>query len=278
VIVSHGIINVMPDVYNVVAELPQAVADQLADAMELRAADPQQQAMLATYLVDLDLPEGARVLEIGCGTGAISRVLATRQGIREVVGVDPSPVFLARAERLAAGMPGLSFQQGDGQSLPIRDASFDAVIVHTVLCHVLEPEQVLAQASRVLRPAGRIGVFEGDYNTMSVATSDLDPLQACATAFVSNYVHDRWIVRRLPAMVSAAGFAGPRLRSYGYAQITDAAYLLSVVDRGADALAAGGHAGPELVRGLKAEARRRVQASVFFGYIAYASLTASKKA
>ena len=53
-------------------------------------------------------------------------------------------------------------------------------------------------------------------------------------------------------------------------------YLLSIVDRGTDALVNSGRIGTELGEALKAEARRRVQAGSFFGYIAYASLTASK--
>jgi SAM-dependent methyltransferase len=93
----------MPDVYNQITELDPAVARQLAEAMELRARDPAQQAMLAAYLDGLDLPDRAAVAEIGCGTGAISRVLAARPGVGEVTGVDPSPVFLDRARELSAG-------------------------------------------------------------------------------------------------------------------------------------------------------------------------------
>jgi cyclopropane fatty-acyl-phospholipid synthase-like methyltransferase len=58
---------------------------------ELRAADPQQRAMPNTYLTDADIPQGACVLEVGCGTGAVTRVLAAWPGVAEAVGVDPSP-------------------------------------------------------------------------------------------------------------------------------------------------------------------------------------------
>lgn len=266
----------MPDVYNKVTELDAAVAGRLGDAMELRAKDPAQQAMLAAYLADLDLPDKAAVVEIGCGTGAISRVLAARPGIGEVTGVDPSPVFLDRARELSAGAANLSFRQGDGRDLPLPGASFDLAVLHTVLSHVPDPPGVLGQAFRVLRPGGTLAVFDGDYNTMSVATSDTDPLQACADAFIQNFVHDPWIIRQLPAMAAAAGFAGTRLRSHGYAQITEPAYMLSVIDRGADALTAAGRIGPELGQALKSEARRRTAAHSFFGHIAYASLTARK--
>jgi precorrin-6B methylase 2 len=63
----------MPDVYNKVTKLDAAVAGQLGDAMELRAKDPAQQAMLAAYLADLDLSDKAAVVEFGCGTGPQSR-------------------------------------------------------------------------------------------------------------------------------------------------------------------------------------------------------------
>jgi hypothetical protein len=77
-------------------------------------------------------------------------------------------------------------------------------------------------------------------------------------------------------MIATAGFTGTRLRSHGYARTTDPAYLLSIVDRGTDALVTGGRIGAELSEALKGEARRRVRAGSFFGYIAYASLTARK--
>jgi ubiquinone/menaquinone biosynthesis C-methylase UbiE len=266
----------MPDVYNRPESLDPAVAEQLVAAMEVRAREPQQQAMLSSYLDDLGLPDGARVLEIGSGSGAISRVLAGRPQVAEVVGVEPTEVFVTRARELAADMPQVSFEHGDGRDLPVPDRSFDAVIIHTVVSHAAEPDRVLAEAMRVLRPGGRLAVFEGDYNTLSVATGEVDPLQACADAFVGSFVNDPWVVRRLHSMVAAVGFEDVTLRSHGYAQLTDPEYLLTVVDRGADTLVAQGRAGAELGDALKAEARRRVATSSFFGYVAYASVTARR--
>ena len=66
---------------------------RLADVLELRAADPQQRAMLEGYLDELPLPPRARVLEIGCGPGPIARALAARANIAEVVGIDPCNRF-----------------------------------------------------------------------------------------------------------------------------------------------------------------------------------------
>jgi hypothetical protein len=59
-------------------------------------------------------------------------------------------------------------------------------------------------------------------------------------------------------------------------ETSEAQYMLTIVDRGADILHATGGIGAETAAALKAEARRRVEAGVFFGHIAYVSLTARK--
>ena len=66
----------MPDVYATITTTDRETQERLADVIEARAADPQLQAMLRSYLGEIDLPENASVLEIGCGTGAVTRILA----------------------------------------------------------------------------------------------------------------------------------------------------------------------------------------------------------
>jgi SAM-dependent methyltransferase len=228
--------------------------------------------MLERYTAALDLADGARVLDVGCGTGPVSRYLATLPGVGAVVGVDPSPVFVERARELADD-PRLSFHVGVARELPLPDRSFECVVFHTVLCHVDGVEQALAEAHRVCRPGGTLAVFDGDYATATVATSENDPLQACMDAAVDGLVHDRWVTRRLPRLMQDAGFALVRVDGHAYTT-TGSTYMTTIVERGADALAAGGVVDARTADALKAEAAVRVAEGRFFGHIAYTSAIA----
>jgi ubiquinone/menaquinone biosynthesis C-methylase UbiE len=268
----------MPDVYSIITEVDPSVVEQLATAMEVSAADPQHRAMVHAYLAELDPAPGTRVVEIGCGTGAIARMIAAWPGVAEVVGMDPSPILIDRARDLSGDVGHASFQVADGTRLPVEDSSFDVAVVHRVLSHAPRPDELLAEAFRVVRPGGRLVAFDGDYSTITLATGRHDPLQVCVEAMVAAYTNDPWVVRRVAAIVAAAGFVGGRVHSYGFVQIEDADYMVSIADRGADALAADGRIGRDLADALKAEARRRVESGSFFGHIAYASLIAAKPA
>jgi arsenite methyltransferase len=268
----------MSDVWATVANLDPPTQDRLAVVLETRGADSQQKSMRRVFLTDVVFPAQAQVLEVGCGTGVLSRTLALWPGIDTVIGVDPAPSLLARARELATDLPNLSFQEADGRALPFSNASFDVVVFDSTLSHVPGPNRALAEAFRVLRPTGCLGVFDGDYATTTVALGDHDPLQTCVETMMANSVHDRWLVRRLPALVRGSGFEVTGFRSHGFAEVGQGGYMLTVVDRGADLMQATGQIESETAAALKAEARRRVEAGTFFGHIAYGSLIARKPA
>lgn len=266
----------MPDVWTAVRELDEVTQERLADVLEKRGADPQQQAMRRAFLGELSLPPGAQVLDLGCGTGVLTRLLARWPNVGAVTGVDPAPALLAKARAAAAGLANASFREADGRSLPFEDAAFDLVTCDSMLSHVPGPERALEQAFRVLRPGGGLAVFDGDYATTTVALGDHDPLQVCVDAMMANSVTDRRIMRRAAALVAACGFEIVALRSFGFAETSTDGYMLTVVDRGADILCSQGNIGEETAAALKAEARRRLRAGRFFGHIAYAGLIARK--
>jgi SAM-dependent methyltransferase len=266
----------MSDFYATITEVDPEIQERLADVLEMRAADPRQQEMLHSYLSEINFPSDARVLEIGCGTGAVTRALAQWPGVAQAVGIDPSALFISKAKVLSESIPNISFEEADGRSLAFDADSFDVVVVHTTMCHVPDPESLVTQAYSVLRNGGWLAVFDGDYATITVATGGFDPLETCIDAFRDSYVHDRWLVRRLPKMIQSAGFAIESIQSHGYLEAPEGGYMLTLVDRGVDLLLQSGRIGPDQAETLKAEARRRSEAKEWFGHIAFASVLGRK--
>lgn len=266
----------MPDVWANVTELDAAMQQRLAGVLESRGVDAQQQAMRSRFLSSIEFPALARVLEVGCGTGVLTRKLARWEGVQSVVGVDPAASLIREARTLSAELSNINYEEADGRSLPFDANAFDLVLFDSTLSHVPQPERALAEAFRVLRPTGILGVFDGDYATTTVAVCDNDPLQSCVNAMMASSVHDRWLMRRLPSLISAAGFKGTNFQSYGFVETSGGAYMLSVVDRGVETMHTAGAISEKTASALKEEARRRAKDGMFFGHIAYASVTAHK--
>ena len=111
--------------------------------------------ILTRLIAELGLPAGARVLDVGCGTGANGPVLAA-QG-RFAVGIDASPVPLGLA---GTGERGHAARlRGDATRLPFADASFDLVVALDVLEHLIDDTGAAREMRRVLKPGGALIVF-----------------------------------------------------------------------------------------------------------------------
>jgi SAM-dependent methyltransferase len=262
------------DPWSIIGELDDETVAALAERIAVRAADPRQHQLWSDFLARAAFPDRARVLEVGCGTGVITAMIAALPAVAEAVGIDPSEGLVHRARRHA---PDLTFDVGDGQALPYDDESFDGVVFATTLCHVPDPHAALAEARRVLRPGGSLLVFEGDYSTATVGLAAHDPLQTCVEAGVARMVNDPWIVRRLPSMLSAAGFEPGELVSHGYVEVAAAYIPPTLVAAGTTAMLESGIITPALGEALVTEARDRADAGRFFGHIAYASMTATRR-
>jgi ubiquinone/menaquinone biosynthesis C-methylase UbiE len=110
-----------------------------------------------------DLRAGQRVLDIGCGTGSLAIALKRGQPELQVVGLDPDPRALERAERKAArARVQVQFERGFGDALPYADATF-ARVFSSFMLHHLQPDaqlRLLEDALRVLEPAGSLHLID----------------------------------------------------------------------------------------------------------------------
>lgn len=96
------------------------------------------------------------VIDIGCGQGSLLKLLASRARRAVGVDIDADARQLARAELFVAGVENCSLRQGDMYALPFAAAEFDTVIVDDVLGAAERPTAALAEASRLLKPGGRL--------------------------------------------------------------------------------------------------------------------------
>jgi len=135
----------------------------------------------AEFVSWLVVPPGARWLDVGCGTGAVTSTVLRLAEPREVTGIDPAPGFVAHTARVLAD-PRTRIEVGDAQALSEPDGRFDAVVSGLVLNFVPNPSQAVAEMSRVTRPGGVVAFYVWDYaGEMQVmrhfwdAASALDP-------------------------------------------------------------------------------------------------------
>jgi ubiquinone/menaquinone biosynthesis C-methylase UbiE len=107
---------------------------------------------------------GADVVDVGCGTGSLSCLLAQEGYAVRGVDLAPRMVAAARAKAAALGV-GATFTVGDAADPPVADASADIVLVRHVLWAMPDPDAAVARWLRLLRPSGRLLLVEGRWHT-----------------------------------------------------------------------------------------------------------------
>nr|WP_110803461.1 class I SAM-dependent methyltransferase [Mycolicibacterium setense] len=108
------------------------------------------------------LSGGQRIVEIGCGTGNLTIRAKKACPGADIVGTDPDPRALQRAQRKAKGMNGINFTRAYAQELPFDDGGFDLALSSMMLHHLDEATKTAAarELFRVLRPGGRLHVVD----------------------------------------------------------------------------------------------------------------------
>jgi SAM-dependent methyltransferase len=110
----------------------------------------------------LAVPPGGRWLDVGCGTGALTETILTLAASSEIVGIDPSPDYVAFA-RDRVEDPRVRFEVGDAQALRATSVTFDAVVAGLVLNFVPEPGRAVLEMARVARPGATVAAYVWDY-------------------------------------------------------------------------------------------------------------------
>jgi SAM-dependent methyltransferase len=154
------------------------------------------------FLEFAGVPAGP-VLEVGCGPGGLTAVLAARFGAASVAAVDPSEPFVAACRER---VPGADVRVGSGEALPFADGAFQGALSQLVLSFVREPDRLTAELSRVVRRGGPVAACTFETNGFELARAFWD----AALRFDPGAPDDASIpFRREPELValwSRAGF------------------------------------------------------------------------
>jgi ubiquinone/menaquinone biosynthesis C-methylase UbiE len=149
-----------------------------------------------------------------------------------VTGIDVSPYLIAAAERLAAeeGLAStVEFRAGNSEGLNLQDGSFDAVIAHTLVSHVQSPLAVLKEIARVVKSGGSIGIFDGDYASLTFENDDPEKGKADDETIIKAVVTNPRVMRQMPMLLREAGLELTASFSYVIADIGTADFWASAL-------------------------------------------------
>jgi SAM-dependent methyltransferase len=150
---------------------------------------------------------GARIVDLGCGTGDDVRCLAQLVAPHgQAVGVDSSATMIAEARKRSVGLSfPLDFVVGNVLELNFPDASFDGCRAERLFQHLDEPRQALRELVRVARPGGTAVVVEPDYGSLTIVGADPDITRRILASRIDHFRSGR-IGSQLPGLFKEVGF------------------------------------------------------------------------
>ncbi len=156
----------------------------------------------------LEIRQGARILDVGCGPGDDARELARLVGEEgRIEAIDVDAMMVSEAEHRSAGrrLP-ITFRVADVYDLDYPDGSFDGSRAERTFLHLADPDRALAQMVRVVRTGGKVVVLDRD-----IGTRTIDVPSRAVTRRIINFWCDSflggWIGRQLPRLFRQAGLS-----------------------------------------------------------------------
>lgn len=114
------------------------------------------------FLGWLAIPPNQSWVDVGCGTGSLTKQILDRSQPKKVVAIDSSNEFITHAQQTITN-PSAQFRVGLAQTLPLDSSSMDVAVSGLMLNFVPQPETAISEMCRVLKPGGTIGIYLWDY-------------------------------------------------------------------------------------------------------------------
>lgn len=213
-----------PDPYGRTHRMDAQALAAIAARLEARGKHPFFARVIDDYLEAMTLSGLETILDLGCGTGVAARAIARRTKAKgpPLVAIDISAHLVEMGRTLAdeEGLGGrIDFRVGDAHGLGLPEGGFDVVVMHTLVSHVADPATVLAEGRRLLRPGGRLVVFDGDYASFTMATDAPDGGAETDRLLHGALFAELRVMRAMPRLLAEGGFSLEWSRAYVMADI-----------------------------------------------------------
>jgi SAM-dependent methyltransferase len=244
-----------------------------AEQMENRAAQPASIGLFDTLVRPL-LPGVNRVLEFGCGTGALAARIAWAAPGAEVIATDKSPTMLAaaRALRTAENAPPITFAPWDllDENLPVPggQAGFDLILASVVTPYLPEPDlpRAFARLAGMLTPGGVLALLEQDLATVAMNIPDRALVEKSRT--VPHYPGRSALGLALRPLLRDAGLEPLPRASYLWTDDSFCPYIERLMDRtAADLVASGVFQEAEGARWMRLWREQAARGEAYYGLV-----------
>jgi len=229
-----------------------AYAGSIEEAIRLEAQAKAFGKIIERELEILGLKPNLKVLDAGCGTGAVTRKMASKVFPAEACGIDIDPLFIDNAKKTAfdEGIKNIRFELGNIDNLTYDSGFFDLTYCRLVLMHVTNPVKTIAELKRVTKEGGIVAASDTDDGTMLTYPPAPRFLEVWSKFGERAKARgdDRYIGRRLYSIFSEAGLNSIRIYpfpAYATQQNPDVLNMLvyvpvQIVEQDKDAMIKGG--------------------------------------
>ncbi len=239
-----------------VDSMEEELRAQVVEMLEGRGADAGQRELRAHFYELTAIAPGRRVLEVGCGTGVDTRAMAGLVAPGgSVLGIDPSETLLVEARRRTP------------PSLPARYEHASGVAI-TTLSHVAEPLPLVQEMARVLRPGGRLGLFDHDMGTFVIDAGDREVTRLIFERYTRE-VSGMDAGRRIQGLLKSAGLKAVQVVALPLVDTTFSSYFQFVVERYPTRAVEDGLLTAQAAAAWQKDVRDRAAAGRFFGSVVY---------
>jgi SAM-dependent methyltransferase len=172
--------------------------------LQVLAAWPKEEL----WLKGRGLTDGMHILDVGCGPGFVSEKLARLNPSGVTIGLEPDPELARLAGRRFDANPGLSLHQGSLAHNDLPESYFDFAYARFVAQHLASPQEEMRHVFRLLKPGAQVVLADADDGLTLVHPEPPELLEVMRLSETNQAESggDRWIGRKLPALLTQAGF------------------------------------------------------------------------